>query len=208
MAQRSGRFTQEQVFRRRRVVAALLFLAVLAGVLTLVTRVVNAGASSASSGVSSATADADSENASDSEAACDVSALSVAAVTDKTTYAADEDPVFQIDLTNTGSVACTVNAGTSQLSMTVTSGSETIWQSTDCPAQAASADPYNDYFTVIEPGQTLESVAYTWKRVFSDASACDASAQAATGGGAAYWLNVAVGSVATSGDGGKQFFLQ
>ncbi|WP_448631152.1 hypothetical protein [Cellulomonas soli] len=56
-----------------------------------------------------------------------------------TSFAEGSDPTFDLTVTNTGTVACLVEAGTSQSEVLIVSGSDRIWSSRDCaPADAAS----------------------------------------------------------------------
>lgn len=225
MSQSESR-ARARVFRRRRAVLAFAFLGVVAVGLSLWTRVTLAqsGVSespsplpssaasfsapvSAEASTSSASGSASASTSGDGIPSCESDALTVVAVTDKSTYSEGEFPVFTIQLTNSGDVECSVNVGTSQLSLTVTSGDTTIWRSADCATGSADSDEYWDYVKVVEPGETLESVGVTWDRVFSDASSCDASAESVTAGGAAYWLSASVGEVTSSDENMKQFFL-
>lgn len=189
------------VFRRRRALVAVVALMVLAAILTVWTRVVGLGASGGASAASVSSASVDAP-------ACDPGALTVAAVTDKTTYATGEDPVFTIKLTNSGTVACSVDVGTSQLKLVVSDTSGTVWQSSDCATGSSDTDKYWDYVKVVQPGESLVSVGVTWDRVSSNASDCSASGSVVAAGGASYWLNASVGEVMSSSSNQAQFTLQ
>ncbi len=56
--------------------------------------------------------------------------------TDKPAYAAGENPLLTLKVTNGNRVPCEVNIGTSQMEFLVTSGSDRIFSSTDCQADA------------------------------------------------------------------------
>ncbi len=209
------------LFRRRRVMVFGVLLFVVAVVLTVWTRMSGLVGSEDAEGIApaqtSVSASTPPEGASSSAgssasagavANCEASALVVVAKTDKTNYAAGKLPSFTITLTNSGDVACSVDVGSSQLRLVVTSGETTIWRSDDCATGSKKTDKYWNYVKVVQPGETLESVAVEWDRVFSDASDCKASPAAVNGGGAAYWLTAYVGDVRSSDDNRKQFFLQ
>jgi hypothetical protein len=116
--------------------------------------------------------------------------LLVEAVTDKTEYAAGENPQLSIRLTNNGE-ACTLNVGTTGQVFTVMSGNDTWWKSTDCQAEPS------DMMVLLEAGQVVTSAApIAWDRTRSSVDSCgDAGRQAAPAGGASYHLYVSIGGV-------------
>ena len=59
---------------------------------------------------------------------------------DANSFESGQLPNFQIGITNTAKEACTFNVGTSQMSMTVTSGNETYWKSSDCQAESSDTE--------------------------------------------------------------------
>ncbi|MCW3492733.1 hypothetical protein [Microbacterium sp. SSM24] len=124
-------------------------------------------------------------------AACSASDVTVEAVTDKTSYASDQQPAFTIRLTNNGGSDCTLNVGTSSQVYTVTSGSDTWWRSTDCQSKPS------DMIVTLEAGQTVSSAApLIWDRTRSAVATCgDDSRPRAAGGGASYHLSVSIGGI-------------
>lgn len=116
--------------------------------------------------------------------------LLVEAVTDKTEYAAGENPQLSIRLTNNGD-ACTLNVGTTGQVFTVMSGNDTWWKSTDCQAEPS------DLMVLLEAGQVVTSAApITWDRTRSSVESCGATErQAAPAAGALYHLYVSIGGV-------------
>lgn len=108
---------------------------------------------------------------------------------------------LRIRLTNTGSVACTMDVGTSQQRFVITSGKDVWWRSTDCQSEPSSL------VVTLAAGQTVESAEpLVWDRTRSDVATCDSQSRPhARGGGAAYHLKVEVGDVKS--DGTAQFFL-
>ncbi|MBN9181385.1 MAG: hypothetical protein J0J00_12735 [Microbacterium sp.] len=127
---------------------------------------------------------------------CATSDIVVAAVADKTSYAAGQNPKLSIKLTNEGSAACTFNVGTTTQSFTVTSGSDTWWRSTDCQTEPS------DMVVLLKAGQTVSSAQpVVWDRTRSSVSTCQSTNRPkAPGGGATYHLRVSIGGVASQGD--------
>lgn len=124
---------------------------------------------------------------------CVASEISVEAVTDQTTYQADQNPQFSIRLTNNGA-DCTLNVGTTAQSFSVVSGSDTWWRSTDCQSEPS------DMVVLIGAGQTVSSAApLSWDRTRSAVGTCDDQTRPrAPGGGASYHLSVEIGGISSS----------
>ena len=132
---------------------------------------------------------------------CKASDVKVEAVTDKNTYAAGELPQLSIAITNTGSAACKVDAGTAQQVFTITSGAEVYWKSTDCQTEKVDAE------VLLQPGKTISSqTPITWDRTRSDPSTCQAPRQQVPAGGASYHLETEVAGITSAET--KQFILQ
>jgi len=132
---------------------------------------------------------------------CKPADVKVEAVTDKDVYAAGELPQLSVALTNTGSKACTIDAGTAQQLFTITSGSEVYWKSTDCQTDKVDAE------VLLEPAKTISSKApITWDRTRSDPSTCQANREQVPASGASYHLETTVAGIKSSGT--KQFILQ
>ncbi len=132
---------------------------------------------------------------------CTSDEVRVEALTDKTEYAAGENPQLSLRLTNTSGVPCTMNVGTTGQQFTITSGSDVWWRSTDC-----QQDP-SDMPITLAAGQIVDSAApLVWDRTRSSVSTCGGSRPAAPGGGAAYHLDVAIGGFGSIES--KQFFLR
>lgn len=165
-----------KVLRRRRQVAggiALLVVAVLIfGGVKLVGFIGGLGSSSSndagaataptvssSAGVSSAIASAsvqpDATKA--TKDVCDEAGIKVTASADKESYAAGVDPKLTLRVSNTGTVACSVNVGTSQMEFKITSGTDTIFNSKDCQVDASNLAK------TLNPGAS-ETANFTWKR--------------------------------------------
>ena len=114
-----------------------------------------------------------------------------------------EYPYFWFTITNTASVECKFNVGTSASFYTVTSGNETIWTSKDCILDT----PRSDTIMSLPPGQELQASSSDWERVRSSSSGCTiADGQAVvSAGGASYHLKVEVNGVISDND--VQFVL-
>lgn len=186
------------VYRRRRVFVGGAFLLVLAVVLGILTAagVFRGTTEQASSTESSPPEAAETAAAGDPASApsaepsptapatptCDQGLVTVAAATDKTIYAASEQPMLTLQVTNGGTVACEVNMGTSQMEFLITSGTDRIFSSRDCQAKS------EDLVKVIQPGQS-ESANFPWQRNRS-VEGCEPIA-AVPGAGGAYYVYVA-----------------
>ncbi|MEH3088267.1 MAG: hypothetical protein PGN24_01295 [Microbacterium arborescens] len=114
---------------------------------------------------------------------CSARSVQVSAVTDKDAYGAGELPQLSISLTNSGSEACLLNVGTATQKLTISSGPDVWWRSTDCQSESS------DQVVQIDPGQTVSSVTpITWDRTRSSVDTCDADRPAAPAG----YFNLAV----------------
>ncbi|MBD8465796.1 hypothetical protein IFU30_05870 [Plantibacter sp. CFBP 8798] len=135
-----------------------------------------------------------------SAAACTADQIRVEAVVNGTSFAADELPQLSLSVTNTGSAACTMNAGTSQQVFTVSSGEEPYWTSTDCQTGPS------DQQVLLEPGKTVSSnPPITWDRTRSAPDTCDQPRDPVPAGGASYHLNTSIGGFASADS--AQFLL-
>ena len=92
--------------------------------------------------------------------ACDWQLITVSAATDKPAYAAGENPVFSLKVTNGNPVPCEVNVGTTQMEFLVVSGVDRIFSSKDCQAEAA------DLVKTLPAGGS-ETANFPWHRVRS-----------------------------------------
>ena len=113
--------------------------------------------------------------------------------TPQSVFAAKVKPSFWFTLTNTGSVACSFNAGSKVSFFTVTSGKEVIWDNKDCKTRATSD---TDYVLSLQPGTPLAANPSAWDRVYSSSTGCDSTTEkAVAGGGASYHLVATVNGV-------------
>ncbi|TFB75849.1 hypothetical protein E3O06_04200 [Cryobacterium glaciale] len=191
-----------KVYRRRRFVVGLGLLAVLV-ILFLI--IVQPGASKGDADAPKTPAADSTESAAPTDpstsipetatavdgAACDPSAVQVAAITDATNYAADALPQLSLSLTNIGTTDCVINAGNAKQVFTVMSGSDVYWTSTDC-----QTDPIDAQVT-LRPGVVMPlATPITWDRTRSAVDTCEAETRTAVpAGGASYYLHVTVDGI-------------
>ena len=132
--------------------------------------------------------------------ACAASAIDVEAITDANSYGPGVQPQLSFSITNTGTKACTFDAGTAKQVFTITSGNEVYWKSSDCQTNPV------DTVILLEPGKMLTSNPIAWDRTRSDPSTCsDKQRQAVPAAGASYHLKVQVDGVTSKTT--KQFLL-
>jgi hypothetical protein len=189
----TGRPPLKAVYRRRRLFVGLVLLLILSvalGGFAAVSGAMRGSSEQASSTYRNGT-DGQAAQATPSASAtpsipatptCDQSLVTVSASTDKEAYAAGENPLLSLKVTNGGKVACEVNLGTSQMEYTVTSGSDRIFSSVDCQAESG------DLVKTLAPGQS-ETANFPWQRNRS-VPGCGA-VSAKPGAGGAYYMFVA-----------------
>ncbi|AOY55571.1 MAG: hypothetical protein RI933_7 [Actinomycetota bacterium] len=120
---------------------------------------------------------------------------------EQSSFSLDSYPYFGYKLTNTSSVDCTFDVGPLVTQYTVTSGDQTIWDSSQCFATGLT----NQVVTVPK-GETLTSPLGIWYRVYSSETGCGAEQDVVTAGGASYHLKVTVNGVISQNT--SQFILQ
>ncbi|WP_285061994.1 hypothetical protein [Frigoribacterium sp. ME-P-080] len=205
------------VYWRRRAVLALGLIAV---VVIIVLIVVRPGSGSAEPGAAATTsappadtapsepaptetapaadatadpADTSTEGASDA-ATCSTRDIELKPVTDKTSYAATELPQISMSITNSGRSDCSIDLGSAQQTLVISSGEEQYWSSKDCQVNGTNQ------VVTLTAGQTLSTPPIAWDRTRSSADTCEStSREPVTGGGATYRLAVSVGDI-TSAD--------
>ena len=191
-----------QVYWRRRLILVIGALAVIVIIVLIIGRPGSGSPSSAATtkpGVSptvtpSTPASAPAAGAAGAAgAACVPAKIKLLAVANKSTYASTEQPQISMSISNTGTVDCTINLGSTQQEYIITSGSETIWNSKDC--QTAPVDTP----VTLKPGVALPvpTTALAWDRTRSSKTTCDASRPPVTAGGASYHLEVKVGALSS-----------
>ncbi len=197
-----------KVYWRRRLVVGLAALAI---IVVIVLIVVRPGASNGAPATpppttaSRHTADPQSttiptDPTTATGAACKPANITVEAITDKTSYGAEEMPQLSVSITNTGPNACKLDAGTKAQVFTITSGTEVYWKSTDCQTGAVDAE------VLLQPGKTVKSqTPIGWDRTRSDPATCSAKRALVPAGGASYHLATSVDGIASQAT--KQFIL-
>jgi hypothetical protein len=174
-----------QVYWRRRLLVGLGVVAVIVVIILIIARPGSGGTPAAQT---TKTPSASTTSASSGTPCLDAN-LTLVAVTDKVSYAATEKPQISMKLTNNGPT-CTVNFGSTKQDLVITSGSETIWNSTDCQTGAVDAP------VVIKSGESKSTPPIAWDRTRSSKSTCSAtSAPQVTAGGASYHLGVSLGDL-------------
>jgi hypothetical protein len=201
------------VFRRRRLVVAIGFVAVVIAIILIIVQPGGATPAPSAAPVASPTPSsttipttppevvATAEPVVDTSkyAACNPKALTVGAVTDAVDYQAGVLPQLSLTITNTGKEPCVYNVGTSQQVFSITSGAETYWMSSDCQTDVTDLD------AVLEPGKTETSAPIQWARERSAAGTCEGAREQVPANGASYYLTTKVGT-ATSKES-RQFLL-
>lgn len=96
----------------------------------------------------------------DGASTCTAEGLDVAVATAQRAHPAGVQPTLEVTVTNTGDASCVVDLAATQI--LVTSGSDRIWSSADCPADDAPEQ------VVLLPGGASETWTTAWPRVRSD----------------------------------------
>lgn len=188
-----------QVYWRRRIMVGIVALAVLLIIVLIIVRpgsgepadqptpsptITETGVPGANGG-----------EATDGEvAACSASQVTVTPVTDSNSYPADQQPLLSLTLLNTGTTACSIQAGSDVQSYVITSGDDRIWASTDCQEPGVAAE------ATLEPGEPLSTTPFAWSRTRSSADDCSAERDPVIAGGATYRLSVSVGEFESADD--------
>lgn len=187
------------VYWRRRLLLALGLIAIVVIVVLIIVRPGSGGATP-TGGQTSKTPSTPTDGFSSSATACDPSVITLTAVTDTASYAAGVQPQLSMSITNSGASACTFDVGTDAQVYTITSGSDTIWTSTDCQTDKAALKQ------VLQPGKTVSTTPFGWDRTRSSTTTCSATRPEVTAGGASYHLGVKLGDAKAKAT--KQFILQ
>ncbi|MFE6965726.1 hypothetical protein ACFVAJ_11460 [Agromyces sp. NPDC057679] len=201
----SGRQTP-QVYRRRRLLVLLGIVAVIVAIVLIIVRPgaseggeVSPKSTPGTETPSPETAIPTEPTATDGDP-CGPEQITVEAITDKSSYAAGEQPQLSVEITNTGKNVCVLNAGTKAQVFTITSGDEVYWTSTDCQTDAIDAE------VSLTPGTPISSSApIVWDRTRSTPETCDGPREAVPAGGASYHLAVSVDGFESAEQ--KQFLL-
>lgn len=197
------------VYRRRRLVALLALVAVVTAIVLIIVRPGQATPEpvATETAVAKPTV-APTESATptptptvdvSSYKECSAKNLEVLPVLDSVDYQAGVLPNLSLSIQNTGKTACFYNVGTSAQELTVTSGAETYWVSTDCQTEKS------DTVAILEPGVVYPSAPVSWARERSAPDTCGGTRDAVPAGGASYYLTARVGEATSKSS--AQFLL-
>ena len=182
------------VYWKRRALVLLGFVAIVVIIALIIMRP-GSGTPAATTKSPSPTATSVAEGAK----ACDPADIQLTAITDKNGYSIGETPLISMSITNTGSTACTINAGTDAQEYLILSGTEQYWSSRDCQADEAPTE------TTLQPAVPQSTNPFPWDRTRSTTTTCDAARPAVAAGGASYHLTVKLGDLESADS--KQFLL-
>jgi hypothetical protein len=183
------------VYWRRRAVVLLGLVAVIIIILLIVFRPTSEKPTPTASTPKPTAATPSTEDAD----ACDPANIELTAITDKGGYNEGELPLISMSITNTGSTACSINAGTDAQEYIITSGSDQIWSSRDCQTDPVPTE------TVLQPGIAKSTTPFGWDRTRSSTDTCDGERPQVAAGGASYHLTVKLGDIESAAT--KQFLL-
>ena len=195
------------VYRRRRLVALLALIAVVTAVVLIIVRPGQATPTPTETAVAKPTvAPVATESATPTPTVdvsdykeCSTKNLEVLPVLDSVDYQAGVLPNLSLTIQNTGKTACFYNVGTSAQELTITSGAETYWVSTDCQSEKS------DTVAILEPGVVYPSAPIVWERQRSSPDTCGGEREVVPAGGASYYLTTKVGGVSSKSS--AQFLL-
>ncbi|MEY2698286.1 MAG: hypothetical protein RL720_242 [Actinomycetota bacterium] len=198
------------VYRRRRLVALLALVAVVTAVVLIIVRPGQATPTptETAAAVKPTVAPVATETATPTPTPtvdvtdykeCSTKNLEVLPVIDSVDYQAGVLPNLSLTIQNTGKTACFYNVGTSAQELTITSGAETYWVSTDCQTEKS------DTIAILEPGVVYPSAPVSWSRERSAPDTCGGTRDAVPAGGASYYLTAKVGGVSSKSS--AQFLL-
>ena len=197
------------VYRRRRLVALLALIAVVTAVVLIIVRPGQATPTPTETAVAKPTvAPVATEPATPTPTPtvdvsdykeCSTKNLEVLPVLDSVDYQAGVLPNLSLTIQNTGKTACFYNVGTAAQELTITSGAETYWVSTDCQSEKS------DTVAILEPGVVYPSAPIVWERQRSSPDTCGGEREVVPAGGASYYLTTKVGGVSSKSS--AQFLL-
>ena len=196
------------MYRRRRLVALLALVAVITAVVLIIVRPGQATPATVATETAAAKPAATTASATptptptvdvSSYKECSAKNLEVLPVLDAVDYQAGVLPNLSLSIQNTGKTACFYNVGTSAQELTITSGAETYWVSTDCQTEKS------DTVAILEPGVVYPSAPVSWSRERSAPDTCGGTREAVPAGGASYYLTARVGEATSKSS--AQFLL-
>ena len=198
------------VYRRRRLVALLALIAIVTAVVLIIVRPGQATPTptETAAAVKPTVAPVVTESATPTPTPtvdvsdykeCSTKNLEVMPVLDAVDYQAGVLPNLSLTIQNTGKTACFYNVGTATQELTITSGAETYWVSTDCQSEKS------DTVAILEPGVVYPSAPIAWERQRSAPDTCGGDREVVPAGGASYYLTAKVGGVSSKSS--AQFLL-
>ena len=203
--QRPAPRANKSVYLRRRIIAGVVLLVVVALVWSLVAAVV--GLVQGMFGGNGSAAPSESGTGTAAVAACDTKSILLepivanASGAEQASFESGINPFIGYRVTNVGSKDCTFDVGAKDTFLRVTSGSETIWTSENCDRTGLASS-----VVTLKPSTPLASPLSDWYRVKSSSTGCGADQAPVVAGGASYHLSVEVGGVVSKDT--AQFILQ
>ncbi|GAA3600377.1 hypothetical protein GCM10022198_26040 [Klugiella xanthotipulae] len=185
------------VYLRRRLLVLAGLVAVIVAIVLIVVRPGASAEVQPSSVPTTTTPAADAE--AEGTAECSGTQVAVTPITDATTYAPDAKPMLSLSVTNTGTTACSINAGTRAMVFTITSGTEIYWVSTDCQQDAT------DNIILLEPGKPITSTPFAWDRTRSGPDTCGTDREVVPAAGVSYHLTASLAGIESADT--RQFIL-
>jgi hypothetical protein len=191
--------TQDQVFRRRRALAAVA----LATVIALISGIPQLFRGAASEVL---VPDASGSQPSGGVAECAPGVVEIEVMIGRIVETAADGtqtketlnafgvttlPALWYEITNNGQADCSFNVGPRVTFYTISSGDQTFWSSRDC-----NREGLEDAFASLSAGQTLEARASAWERSYSSQNGCGLEGNdAVPAAGATYKIRVEVNGV-------------
>lgn len=194
----------KSVYLRRRIFVLVILLAVAAAVVLIFVKPGSSGGAATNPKVEVPGEVVAGEQASEPKESgepgeCGANDLSVAAITDRESYAAGEKPELSLAVLNVGEKTCVADLGTAGMVFSITSGSDQVWLSTDCQQKP------DHRAVLLEPDKPLTTETITWDRSRSSAETCDVARDPVAADGASYHLRATVAGVES--DETAQFLL-
>jgi hypothetical protein len=180
------------VYWRRRLLVLLGLIAVVVIIVLIIVR--PGGENTGNSTPTPSTTPSNTAVAGEEGEPCNPAVIQLEPITDATTYTSGVQPQISMTITNTGSVACTLDVGTAEQGYFIVSGSDPIWNSRDCQQNAASLE------MELEPNEPLTTQPFAWDRTRSAPDTCATGRPEVIAGGATYRLSVALGDIESAED--------
>jgi hypothetical protein len=180
------------VYWRRRLLVLLGLIAVIVIIVLIVAR--PGGENTGTATPTPTTSASNTPEPGEEGEACNPAVIELEPITDSASYAAGVQPQISMSITNTGSVSCTLDVGTSEQVYFIVSGSDPIWNSRDCQQGGTPLE------MELEPNEPLTTTPFAWDRTRSAPDTCATSRPEVIAGGATYRLSVALGDIESASD--------